>query len=308
MTPEPLYAKGWHPSHPAAKALFGAAHPLEAAPAFPAHEALRPFRPRPTWNQGRTSSCTGHATTTLIFVVLLIALLSTMPEPTEDQVDELLGSPDGVYRDTLAHEQPGDGPLEDVGVSIADVMLTIAREGVRRFRAANRAPDGRFSDCTPESVARRPTLADDLESAHELVLGPEQLDPRAPDFLDHVAASIGVFHVGVSAGIHASPGFEYWKAGDPPLDDTSGFTDEDGHNVAILDYRTEADGSLSFWALSSWGEDFGEDGGAWVTGRWLRASCMEAWRMRVQLEDAGAKKLGGKAPVHVGHGLGDGCT
>jgi hypothetical protein len=265
------FATGWRPSAPHKKALFGALHPSAPAPAYPAAAALRPYKP-PTFDQGATSSCTGHATVALIFVAMAVALSGGRPS--------WIGSPWDAYANARCEEQPGDGPLDDVGAAIADMMLAIARVGVRAIGAL--ADDGRFSDVTPANVTRRPTLADDVAAAKHPILGPEHLDPEAPDFLDQVAASIGAFRCGVSAGIHANRAFQYWKAGDAPVDDATGFSDEDGHNVAVLDYRTEADGSLSFWLLSSWSDDFGEDGGAWVTGAWLQRSCMEAWRFRVR--------------------------
>jgi hypothetical protein len=135
-----------------------------------------------------------------------------------------------------------------------------------------------------------------------LVGGPAHLDPLAEDFLDQVAASIGVYEVGVDLGIHANHAFMYWKQGDAPVDDASGFTSDDGHDVACLAYATMPDGSLVFLLDSSWSEEFGDEGGAWVTGRWLRQACLEAWRFRAKV-----------APVKMaagfhGHGLGDGST
>jgi hypothetical protein len=289
------HAKGWKPSPAHKKAKFGAAHPAPA-PAYPTDASLHVYAP-PVFDQGETSSCTGHATAALVYVAMAIELEASQRVPA------FVPSPLGIYADARCEEQPGDGELADDGANIADVMTAIAREGVRPMLAQ---VGGRFSDVDPDNVRARPTLAEDLASAQHLVLGPEHLDPTAEDFLDQVAASIGVFRCGVNAGIHATPAFEGYRRGDLPVDDVSGATDEDGHDVAILAYQTLPDRSLVFWLLSSWASDFGELGGAWVTGEWLRAMCIEAWRFPVTMAAAGAKAAA-PAPFH-GHGLGDGST
>jgi len=280
------------------KLRFGALHPAAPAPAYPPHGSLRAYAP-PVFDQGETSSCTGHATATLVYVAVALELSKSGEAPA------FVPSPRGIYADARCEEQPGEGALVDEGASIGDVITAIAHEGVRPM--TEKAPDGRWSDVTPDNVGLRPTLAEDLESTLHVVLGPEHLDPTAEDFEDHVCASIGVLEVGVDMGIHANHAFMYWRAADPPVDDTSGFSETDGHDVACLDYATLSDGSKVYWLLSSWSEDFGEHGGAWVTGRWLRQACLEAWRFRAKVGPAGTK-MGAAAPVHHGHGGGDGCT
>jgi hypothetical protein len=260
-----------HRTTPDAKARrFGAAHPTSAAAAFPPAGALRRFRCAQQ-DQGQTETCYGHATSVLVYVAFAAygTPLAWVPSPL------------GIARSALAEEQPLklNPLLVDSGADMADVMTGIGREGVRPMGPL--APL-RFSDVTPETIQRRPTLAEDEAGARDIVLGPEALLVGAADFLAQIATSIANLECGVSLGIHDSPAFSNWTAGSPAVSDLSGFTDADGHDVACLDYRTNpTTGELEFWLLSSWGA-WGEEGGAWVSGSWLvGGGVLEAWRMAV---------------------------
>jgi len=263
-----------HKTTPEHKArLFGAAHPEAAAAPFPLAAALRSFRP-PQLNQGPTSTCFAHAQVALVVITLAAAGTPLLWVP----------SPLVIARNTYCEEQTDVTiALQDTGADMGDVMLACAREGISPMRAlAIENGVVRYSDVTAEAIALRPTLADDELSANELLLGAEQLQPSATDFMAQCATSIANMRCGVSTGIHSSPAFENWKAGDPALTDTSGFTADDGHDVAMTDYRTNPEtGALEVWLLSSWGP-WGEEGGAWVSASWLiGGGCLEAWRMRV---------------------------
>jgi hypothetical protein len=285
-------SRGYRPSPEHKRRTFSAPHPDALAGAIPPAAALRAFKP-PTMDQGRSSACGPHG-----FAVLAYVACAAAGQPLP-----FVPSPRVLYADTRSEEQPGDGPLEDSGVSPADLITAAAREGVSAIRAPT--PDGRFSDVTtpedlvslpgasPPNVALRPTLRDDEESGRMLMIGAQELQPLEPDFARQMAASIAMYRAGVGLGLHATPGFEAW--GEHPRGglayddyDNASFTHEDGHFVALLDYRTELDGSLSFWLQNSWGEAWGEsDGGIWVSERWLRRSVMEAWRVRVRAVQQG---------------------
>lgn len=250
---------------------FGAAHP-SSLPAIRPAASLRAFKPQ-TFDQGETSTCFAHVPATLIYVAFAARGARLVDPP----------SPCAIARSVYAFEQPGVAPLEDTGATLTDVATALERIGVKPLGAL--ATDGRYSDVDPDRIRVRPTLAHDLACGRELVLGLEHISAAVDDFEEQVAASIDVFKCGVSLGIHDSPAFSNWKPGDPAVDDASGFTDDDGHDVGCLEYRTSAAGELEFWLLSSWSDAFGEAGGAWVTGSWLRRSLLEAWRFRASFRD-----------------------
>jgi hypothetical protein len=259
------------PEHKARR--FGAPHPVTAAAPFPPAADLRLWTPS-CFDQGETETCFAHASATLVFVALAAAGKPLLWVP----------SPLGIARNTYCEEQP-TGLLQDVGADMGDVMTSLSREGVR---ALGPLAMGRYSDVTPQVITRRPTLADDEQSARELVLGTEQLQPLALDFVPQIATSVANLRCGVSVGIHASPAFQKYKIGDPAIANTNGFTDTDGHDVCALGYRTNPQtGELEIWLLSSWSNAFGDAGGAWVTASWLMGGgALEAWRFAVTIEAA----------------------
>lgn len=264
-----------HKETPPSKRLrFGASHPTRAVGAIPLASALRryvPFR----WDQGPTSTCFAHAQATLI-----VATLEAANTPLG-----FVPSPLTIARFTYCEEQIDPSiPLQDTGADMGDVMTATLRMGVVPMKTP---ASGRFSDVTPQAIAHRPSLLDDEEGAKRLVLGPEQLQISAADLGLQIADGIAYGLCGTSLGIHSTKAFEAWEAGDAALtavSDRSPFLDNDGHDVAVLDYRTNmTTAEREFWLLSSWGRGFGDDGGAWVAESWLHARGLEAWRMGVTL-------------------------
>jgi hypothetical protein len=260
------------PEHKARR--FGAPHPAMGPAPFPPAASLRRFLPS-IFDQGETETCFAHVQSELFYLCLAAQGTGLLWVP----------SPLAIARNTYCEEQTDPNlPLQDTGADMGDVMTATAREGIR---AIGKLAPGRFSDVTPEVIVLRPTLADDELAAKTLVLGPEQLQRSAPDFVPQLATTIANIRCGISVGIHASPAFQRYQAGAPAISDLSGFSETDGHDVAACDYRTNATtGELEFWLRSSWGT-FGDEGGAWVTASWLTGGgCLEAWRMRVRVATA----------------------
>ncbi|HEY2509830.1 MAG TPA: hypothetical protein VGI39_03210 [Polyangiaceae bacterium] len=250
-----------------ARRLCATSHPLEGVDGYPADASLEDAAP-PVMDQGQTSSCTGHATAQAIYVACAKA----------GQPLSFVPSPEGIYKGALCEEQPS-GALQDVGCDAGDVGIWVQRGGVRPIQAPT--PDGRYSDVDPSTIARRPTLLEDEASDKTRVVRVQQIDPRAADFLDQLAHSVGNLQRPLTQAIHATPGVMRWRAGDPALSDTSGATPKDGHDVVCLAYRTSPAGQLEFKLRSSWSAQFGDGGSLWVTGGWLLALCFECWRWDV---------------------------
>jgi hypothetical protein len=284
------FAKGFRPSQHHKLAQFGAPHPSAAPLPFAVAYALRGLLGDP-FDQGRSSGCVWHALPTLLGLACIAAGTPLLWTP----------SPWDGYAATRAEETPGTGPLPDAGVEPADAFVVLPRVGIRAMRGPT--PDGRNSDiwtaediegipgAPPPNVSLRPTMRDDEESALDLVTGPVQLSPAAPDFPEQIASRIFSDHVGTIVGLHATPQLENWTAGSPALQDVSGFTGTDGHGMAVTDYRTNAStGLLEFWARSSWGA-WGEFGGLWLSRAFLVASTMEAWVVYAKRQAFGAMRV-----------------
>lgn len=283
-----MRARGFKPSAEHRKRLFSAPHPVAAPAPYASAGSLRPFKP-PRFDQGRSGSCGPHA---------LSALLTTAAAAAGTPLP-FIPSPRGISSNTLAREQPGDGPLQDTGVAFADMMLAVSLEGIRAIEAPT--PDGRFSDvwtdddiqgiagAPPANFGLRPTLAEDESSARILVLGPDELQRTALDLEAQMASALDNLKAPIAIGIHATPEFEAYGENDQggrayDSYDTASFSDNDGHAVGLYDWRTELDGSLAFWLGNQW-PDWGDaDGGIWVSGRWARRTLLEAWRIRAALK------------------------
>lgn len=274
---------------------LGAPHPTTAAAPSPLAAALSAFI-RWILDQGKTESCGGHGTSQLIYVALaaLGILLPGLPSPWD------------IWANVRAKEDGGTGPLADEGIDPVDLIDILVAEGIELMAvlpdgSPKLSPDGRVSDvwsagdvagipnAPPANDGARPTAKDDEASQARIVVGVERLDPAQADFEDQVASSIANDKAPVGVGIHATAAFEAWgdsvTPGKAPLADATGFSGTDGHWVGVYDYRTESDGSRSFWIANSWGA-WGECGGIWVTGAWLRAACMVALKFRCSLKAA----------------------
>jgi hypothetical protein len=278
---------------------FGAAHPaplVGAAAAFAIAASMVAFK-KVKLNQGESDSCPGAGSSQAISVRLRAIGTPLAFEP----------SPKNIYANVRAKEQPGTGPLEDSGADPVDLVDTLGSEGVEAMPtnpdgSLKLTPDGRIYDlwsaddvasvpnAPAPNIGDRPTAKDDEASQADLVLGIARLDPAAADFEDQVCSAIDVEKAPVGVGIHATPAFEAygdaWTADAKPFADATGFTDADGHWVAVYAYRTEADGPRSYWLGNSWGDWGDADGGVWVTGAWLRASCMVALKFACTLKAA----------------------
>lgn len=276
---------------------LGAPHPTAAAAPFAPASSLVPFK-RVRLNQGQTESCPGAGTAALADTALAAA---GSPLP-------FWPSQKGIYGDTRAIEQPGTGPLDDSGADPVDLVTALSSEGVRAMPtnpdgSPKLTPDGRVYDlwsaadvagvpnAPPPNVGDRPTAAEDEASQADLVLGVTLLDPAQPDWEDQVCASIDHDKAPVGVGIHATRAFEEygdaWTSAAPAFADPSGATTTDGHWVGLYAYRTETDGSRSYWLGNSWGPWGDENGGIWVTGAWLRETTMVALAFRCTLAGTG---------------------
>jgi len=285
---------GYRPD-PLSKRVQKLASRAFGASPLPDTASLAHFR-CPILDQGPTSSCGGHGSAQGIHVSVNSAA------STDETIHPLLWtpSPDGIYKDTRVFErQPAaDGtlpPLQDSGIVPADLMRAVTIFGIRPIRAP--APDGRYSDVSPENVNLEPDFADTEASIETLVLGEYRIDEKAIDVIDVVCDVIAHGGRAVGIGIFVDTRFQDWRPGAPfpsSIDTTD--TNGGGHWITIDGYITGANGNLGetnngkriFEIVNSWGTSAGDGGIYRVTEDWVRqASDLYVWSAALK-QGAGA--------------------
>ncbi|HEY2509505.1 MAG TPA: hypothetical protein VGI39_01495 [Polyangiaceae bacterium] len=283
---------------------LGAPHPTEGAAPSPPAASLRRHR-RLRLNQGRSEGCVAHALSTAMRVVIAqlvaLGLAASSWEAFEASVR-------WFWATIRSEEDAGTGPLPNEGVDMVDCITALDHQGMIDWPrnadgSVQLSPDGRVSDVwteddvknlpspPPANMHARPTAAEsELGRKRGVDTSRVQLlDPTQADFEDHVRAAISATPIGwpVLVGIHATSALQLWGdrwvPNQAPFADPTGCTENDLHGVVVLDYRTEADGSTSYWISNSWG-DWGEEAGIWVTGAEFRALCVVAMRFEVSLK------------------------
>lgn len=177
-----------------------------------------------------TGSCTGHGTSQALYTTWGSLRLDLPFVP----------SPDGIYTPTRCLDRAGatmvgtqPKPLTDSGAIPADVMLSLAKYGVRPIKAPT--PDGRYSDCTPATINLEPSLADLELSGRKVVTGEYRIDETASDFIVLVQQSLSVAKVAVGIGVLVGDNFQDWNPSTGPLavPDDPNSPDSGGHWLCI---------------------------------------------------------------------------
>jgi hypothetical protein len=256
--------------------LLGASHVVGSATSYVLPLDLSMFLPKEVLDQFNTNSCPGGGTACLLYVALACA---GTPLPW-------IPSPKGIYGDVRCIEQTGTGPLLDTGADPADLISSLASEGIRAMNPPV-MPDGRVYDLSVENVGERPTLAEDEDSQRDIVLGTSLLDSSADDFIDQICGALAE-KAPVGVGIHATPAFEAY--GDnvvtdstPAFDDVTGVKKGDGHWVGVYAARQGVIGT-ELLLRNSWGPRWGLNGNVWVTANWLKTMCFVALKFKCTLK------------------------
>jgi len=255
---------------------FAAFRPSGVA-AFPPSATLVACAP-PVMDQRQSNSCTGHGGSGGAYTA---CAAKGNPLP-------FVPSQRGVYGDARCEERTmlSDGslaPLKDEGATIADVIGALEKSGVRKMGPLNGSA---FSDVTAVNVNDPPTLAEDEESARDLLVGAYAI-ANGSNLGAHIADAIANHKAPVIIGVYVDTAFEQWgenaSPSKAPLDGAPDASDPNGggHCMYIIGYRTESTGSLSFQIRNSWGPDIGVHGDWWVTERWLAAALWEAYALDV---------------------------
>jgi hypothetical protein len=204
----------------------------------------------PVLDQGPVGSCTGHANAGAIYTTCNQSASTTIPIP----------SPDEIYKlgRCIDRGSPSAGALTDSGANPQSVQAAINQFGICAMGA--RAPDGRLSDCTPNTINVEPDLAT-LEAAQCYEMnGQYGIDPTESDFIQLVRAAI-VAGYAVNFAVFVDGAFESWNpasgpVGAPNTSDPNG----GGHDLYCDGYHEDAAGNTILDCVNSWGTGWGAGG------------------------------------------------
>lgn len=230
------------------------------------------------FDQGPVGSCVGHAWACAIATrAAYLGVVASIP------------SPDSLYRFSrcleraLFPEGPSE-PLSDSGTDSPALIRATEQYGVCAMHAPT--PDGRYSDCTPESAVVEPSITE-LETAdHTRIVGAFGV---YGDRAARVAQCRALLARGVPIVVESFVDTAYERLGPGVVVDHCDRADPKGggHAECLLGYRTLADGSTLFLKRNSWSRAWGDEGSVWITERNLgEASGLYAADVTIRSEAA----------------------
>lgn len=247
--------------------------------AFRAHRAMTVSTPKkadirdaapPVKQQGATSSCTGHGTSTAISTTCRKQGVALPFEPSESAIYR---NGRAAERATVASIYAPLPVLEDGGAIPLYIMQGIGQNGIRP--SGGTAPTN--SDADPSTINNEESLGGFEESALNVVVGEYEIDPLGSDVITQLrAAHAAGFAVGYA--FYVDTAFGDWQSG-RPLPGVPNRNDPNGggHWIAGVGYDTLGDGKTVPILRNSWGTEYGDAGDWLVTEDWVRA----AWTIYV---------------------------
>jgi hypothetical protein len=243
----PSRGKGWvksaaHKRLPGARSLFGARRG-----ANPASADLTKYVDE-VWDQEQASACVGFATSRAVMV--RCAVMGT-PIARPSRV--------APYTWARAAERAGASvPLQDQGCEPADAVAGIAKWGI-------------CSDAVwPFDMATindEPTLEDLEDSAIVLISGSYSIDTEGADRLNDVCQALAAGYP-VTIGVQVDNAFEAYM-GKGCVTAPIASQELGGHDLCLLGYETQADGSIWVRGVNSWTSGWGDHGYFWADMAWL---------------------------------------
>lgn len=210
----------------------------------PSDVDLEPHCP-PVFDQGPTSSCTGHASSCGIFTSA--GWLGFVPSPAE------------TYRNGRAIDRdPWSGHFEalsDSGASPNEVFRAINEYGLKPLGPLVR---GRYSDAHEDTINDEPTLTDLLAESRNILVGEYGITGTVDSRRQQARMALASGKPVCAAISGSSALFQNYTGGvlgalNGPLD----------HYVCLIGYETRDDGSTIWKVRNSWG-DWGESGNCWI--------------------------------------------
>ena len=208
-------------------------------------------------DQGDTNACTAHAK---IAATCISAGAQGIKLP-------FLPSPCDLYRIALSLDRKaqfgGSFPaLQDTGAEPGQIELAIREWGLTPM--VTPAPDGRLSDCTPESVVAELDFGLLVRAAHHLVSGNYQIDEVGDELLLETKIALSLGHP-VNLGFWADHAFDHIQPSSPALELQDRSSAGGWHYATLVGHEGDR-----FRLLNSWGLEWGDLGHCWVGPAWLR--------------------------------------
>ena len=286
--------KGAKPSHPSkiAGKKVGASHPVIAAmlalASIPAACDLAAYEPH-RLDQGQSGSCTAHAFSGSTSTACRKASIAVGFEPSPR---EMYATTRGLERSMQTPAGQTLAPLTDSGAEPADVFTAGSTFGTSPMLGPT--PDGRNSDIwsandtttLPENVNNEPDGNQLQTAGTTFVTGEYAIDPKSANVSDVCAAAIASgFPIYVA--FFCDTAFEQLQAGQvavpPNVNDPQG----GGHAVYLSGYKTNSDGTRTFFLSNSWGNSWCDNGRCLVSEAWLKAT-WELYVMDVKVQKVAA--------------------
>lgn len=197
------------------------------------------------------------------------------------------------YRMALASDRAQDYPLTPVlqlpplvdrGTQILTGTTVMSRWGVTAM-GPNVVVGGRMrnNDCDPHNACGEPDLPTIIKAGRKLIVGAYELDlGMAVERETQLALDAG--HAVAIGGWVDTRTFEPYRAWHLPIG-AQDFNDPNGggHCTYIVGYLTDPAGVTLYRLRNSWGEEWGDEGCAWVTGAFLR-QMWEAFALDVRVK------------------------
>jgi hypothetical protein len=269
------YPKGAKRSHPAKLALAkdAASHPsIYVLPVIAPQTARHPVNWLPPCeDQGQTSECTAHALSQGLYAACGArgVSLGFQGPPSPRHFYSCSG---GIAR-AAADPTGALPPLQDDGRELADCITALMACGAVAMGPL--APDGRFSDSTPENATDEPSVQALEDSAHACLAGAYTVDLTAANALDVCAAALDSGRA-LYLGFDCGDTFEALGPGDIAQPTPASDPNQGGHALTVVSYRVSAAGQREFLIRNSWGNGWADMGNVWASSAWLLA-CWEVW-------------------------------
>ena len=206
------------------------------------------------YDQGQTSSCTGHASSA--------AIKSCLGTQISFYPSAWLNYTNGRCMARIDYETLNTR-LTDDGCEPNQVFRGINAWGIRAMNYPT--SDGRISDCELSTINHEPTETDEEEASYDVLIGEYGITSKGSVRGLSVRQAVAGGYPVCLAVAGGSNAFQMYQAGQI-LSATSESLD---HYVCLYGYRERVDNSYIYRIRNSWG-DWGENGDCWVDDSFLQ--------------------------------------
>jgi hypothetical protein len=257
--------RGCIPDPPGLYPHFSAAHPAAGkfrAIQLPDSSGPDPFAP-PIQDQDGIGECVGRAIASAIYTVLGS---KGFPPRAPFSARAAYNLARAVDRAALCPKGSPLPPLEDGGCSPNQCARAVATYGLADIEDI----DHGILDAQPELACTELQLGEYLACDARRIQGLTwtAIPDGAPDRIDQLVAALAAGYPAALTVDASAPEYGGYRGG-APLDCVGSNWD---HENYLTFYKHDSQGALLFLLRNSWGAGWGDQGMAWVTERFVRAS------------------------------------